>query len=124
MGVDVSAKLFVGILEDDLPEGAREKLEARAELWDGYEVDEDTELSEWLECVKEIPGLSFELELTNDNAYSGGTATVFGFNITSTECIEDALEMEAVIQDLQKAAQEFEELFGVKPKVFVFPRWW
>lgn len=123
MGVDVSAYLFVGVLEKDFPTEATKKLTESAVLWEGYEVDEDTDFREWLECVKEIPGLSFELSVTANSEYSSNPTTVVGFVICSASGVEEE-DAEQIITDLRNATQEFEAFFGIPPKTFLFPRWW
>ena len=131
MGVDVSAYLFVGLKEDEIPEEAIERLIAKAKYYseDGYVGNakqdiEDSGLDAWLEeNVDSVEGLSLDLTGLNDNAYNGGTATVIGFVIKSADSIEE-VDSEEIIKGLQKASQEFESLFGIKPKMFLFPQWW
>lgn len=125
MGVDVSAMLFVGLLENEMPENTRELLEGKVEMYEGWEddLDEDASFSEWIEYIKDIPGVKWDLEALDDSAYSTSPKTIVGFTVSSTDSLR-IIPAEEIIQGIPEVVEVFQKLFGVAPKVYLFPRWW
>lgn len=117
MGVDVSATLFVGLLESEMPENTRELLEGKVEMYEGWEedLDEYSSFSEWIDYIKDIPGLKWDLRTKRESE-------IIGFDIAVTFSLE-VLSPEKVMQDIAEATEAFHRLFGVSPKMYLFTEW-
>jgi hypothetical protein len=125
MGVDVSAVLFVGLLEKDMPKNTIELLTGKAKMYEGWEdeLDEDSGFGEWIEYVEKVDGVKQHLELMRNSEYSDNPKVLVGFAVLNTDSFK-VVPPEKIVKGISEATEAFQKLFGVAPKVYFFPRWW